>query len=73
MVIESESPRARRYVADVEPKSEDNVMRMVHLFRTSVTREDLREATVLFLQDMSYARADITLALGFVEREKDWA
>ena len=63
MVIETESDRARNYVAGVEPKSEENVLRMVDFFRAAETKELMGTVATMYLMDMSYARGDITLAM----------
>lgn len=46
--------------------------RMVKLLGNAATKEDMEQAALLFIMDLSYPRADIVLAIKAVEREKGW-
>ena len=53
-------------------KDLDNFRQMRKFFSNAETREELSSAAMLFILDMSYDRADISLALKAVEFDKGW-
>jgi len=46
--------------------------RMVKFFSRAETKDDLTGASLLYVMDMSFSRADICLALKRIELERGW-
>ena len=60
------------YASGYVPGDSDAFERMLTVFRTCETLEELRATTVVYTLDLNYPRQDIVVALGRVEREKGW-
>lgn len=65
------SPRAP-YYPEYEPKDAWRFAAMLKIFGEAETHKVLKDMTMLYILDMSYAREDILVALGRIEREKGW-
>lgn len=60
------------YHPNYQPKHAEKFLAMLHVFGEARDHKELKAISMMYVFDMSYAREDIVVALGRVEREKGW-
>lgn len=60
------------YYPEYEPKDQQRFGMMLKTFGSAESHKMLKDISMLYILDLSYAREDILVALGRVERERGW-